>query len=80
MNTQYFVNHKTRLCRMLGGHPDNPEHQANVAEAVKDGFVEVAGVDEFEAFRAETKKARDAGWNPDGRISYAKFMERQVKP
>jgi len=79
MNTQFFVNHKTRLCRALGGHPNNPDHQANVAEALKDGFVEVTG-DEMDAFRAETQKARDAGWNPNGRTSYAKFMARQVQP
>ncbi|QNJ57381.1 hypothetical protein Dolphis_75 [Pseudomonas phage Dolphis] len=36
--------------------------------------------DEMDAFRAETQKARDAGWNPNGRTSYAKFMERQVRP
>lgn len=74
--TQFFVNHKTRMCQALGGHPQNPEHQKNVAQAKKDGFVEVSG-DEMDAFRAETQKARDAGWNPDGRTSYATFIAKR---
>lgn len=77
--TQFFVNHTTRMCQALGGHPDNPEHQKNVADAIKAGFVEVTG-DEQDAFRAETRVALDAGWNPSGRTSYAKFIENQVKP
>lgn len=74
MNTQFFVNHKTRMCRALGGHPDNPEHQANIAEAIKDGFVEVSG-DAMDEFRAVTQKAKAAGWNP-ARIGYDKFLGR----
>lgn len=76
MNTQFFVNHKTRMCRTLGGHPNNPEHQKNVSEAISDGFVEVTG-DQMDEFRAVTQAAKDAGWNPD-RIGYAKFMARQA--
>jgi len=77
MKTQFFVNHKTRWCQALGGN--GPDHRANIAKALKDGFVEVTS-EELDAFRADTQKARDAGWNPEGRISYAKFMERQVQP
>lgn len=75
MNTQFFVNHKTRMCRALGGNPKNPEHQKNVSEAIADGFVEVTG-DEMDEFRAVTQAAKDAGWNPN-RIGYAKFMANQ---
>lgn len=77
MKTQFFVNHKTRWCQAFGGN--GQEHDANIAKAVKEGFVEVT-IEELDAFRADTQKARDAGWNPEGRISYAKFMERQVQP
>lgn len=73
MNPQYFVNHKTRMCRMLSGR--GPDHEANIAEALKNGFVEVTS-DEQDAFRADTQKARDAGWNPSGRTSYATFMTK----
>lgn len=62
---KYFVNDKTRTCRM-----DNDPNAVKSAEA--DGYrqVTVAGI---EAFQAETKKAVDAGWDKD-KISYAKFM------
>lgn len=73
LNIQCFVNHKTRLCRMLSGRGD--EHAANVTSALKDGFVEVTA-DELDAFRAQTKIAQDAGWNPRGRVGYSKFLER----
>lgn len=72
MNTQYFVNHKTRMCRLLSGR--GQDHEANVADAIKSGFVEVTAV-ELDAFRADTQKARDAGWIPTGRTSYAAFVE-----
>lgn len=71
MNVQWFVNHKTRMCQALGGRGE--EHNTNIAKALKDGFVEVTE-DELDAFRAETQKARDAGWNPNGRTSYARFV------
>ncbi|PNG11881.1 hypothetical protein [Stutzerimonas stutzeri] len=74
MRTQFFVNHKTRMCQALGG--SGPDHEANIASALKDGFVEVTPV-ELDAFRAETQRARDAGWVPGGRMSYAKFIERK---
>lgn len=73
----YFVNHKTRMCRILTGPPTGKDHLENLAEAIKDGFVEVAGPDELDAFRAATQQAKAAGWNPN-RISYAKFMAKQV--
>lgn len=72
MIIQYFVNQKTRHCRMLSGRGD--EHQANVRSALKNGFVEVTA-DELDAFRAETKIAQDAGWKPNGRVGYLKFLE-----
>lgn len=73
MNIQYFVNHSTRMCRMLSGHDD--AHKANVAEALSNGFVEVTS-DQLDAFRADTQKAREAGWNPSGPTSYAAFIEK----
>lgn len=80
MKTQFFVNHKTRMCQVLGGQPENPEHQKNVAEAKKDGFVEVTS-DELDDFRAETRAAVEAGWRAGGRVSYAKFISaHMVKP
>lgn len=74
MTPQYFVNAKTRLCQILSGRDDL--HKRNVAEALKSGFVEVTG-EQMDAFRAETKRAVDAGWKPAGRKSYAKFVEQQ---
>lgn len=75
-NARFFINRKTRYCQILQGSDD--AHQKNVAEALKSGFVEVTA-EEQEAFSAETWKARDAGWNPAGRVSYAKFIEKQVE-
>lgn len=75
MNTQYFVNHKTRMCQLLSGR--GQDHEANVADALKSGFVEVTG-EEQNAFRADTQKARDAGWIPTGRTSYAAFVEKST--
>jgi hypothetical protein len=74
MELKFYVNHKTRMCRVLQGSTQNPEHLANLADAEKQGFVEVTGPEQ-DAFRAETKKAVDAGWKPAGRTSYARFME-----
>lgn len=73
MHIHYFVNHTTRMCQMLSGR--GPEHDANVTAALRGGFVEVTA-DEQDAFRADTQKARDAGWNPSGRTSYAKFIAK----
>lgn len=75
MDIKFFVNHKTRMCSVLSGSPKNPDHLANLAENEKNGYVEVSG-DEQDEFRAETRKAVDAGWKPAGRTSYAKFMEK----
>jgi len=74
MELKFYVNHKTRICRALQGSTQNPDHLANLADAEKQGFVEVTGPEQ-DAFRAETKKAVDAGWKPAGRTSYARFME-----
>jgi len=80
MNTQFFVNHKTRICQALSGHPENPEHQKNISEAIKQGFIEVSG-DEMDSFRADTRAAVEAGWRAGGRVSYAKFISmHMVKP
>lgn len=76
LNMRYLVNHKTRMCQMLSGPVEGKDHLANIRQALKDGFVEVSGPDELDAFRAETQKAKDAGWNPN-RIGYAKFMAKQ---
>lgn len=75
MDIKFFVNHKIRICRALSGSQKNPDHLANLAEAEKEGFVEVTGPEQDE-FRAETRKAIDAGWKPASRTSYAKFMEK----
>lgn len=70
-NMQYFVNNQSRMCQILQGRGEL--HDAQIAEALRAGFIEVTPAEQ-EAFRAETLRARDAGWNPDGRIGYAKFM------
>lgn len=70
MELKFYVNHKTRICRVL-----HPGDLANLADTEKQGFVEVTGPEQ-DAFRAETKKAVDAGWKPAGRIGYEKFMEK----
>jgi len=74
--TQHFVNQKTRMCRMLHGH--GPDHDLNVKQALKDGFTEVTA-DQLNDFREQTAKARAAGWKPEGRTSYAKFLEKQAR-
>lgn len=63
------------MCQMLSGR--GSDHDANVAAAIGDGFIEVTA-DEQDAFRADTQKARDAGWNPSGRTSYAKFIAKSL--
>jgi hypothetical protein len=64
---KYFVNDTTRMCRVVVG-PGTAE------EAIADGFREVTEPQQ-EEFRAVTKIALDAGWNPDA-IGYAKFMAK----
>ena len=76
---QYFANHKTRMCRMLSGPPDGKDHFENVQQAIKDGFVEISGPDELDAFRAVTQEAKDRGWNPN-RMRYDTWLKRQVAP
>ncbi len=80
MSTHYFVNHKTRVCQILRGPDHGAEHLENIKKVLKDGYVEVSGPDEIDAFRAETATAIAAGWNPRGRVSYSKFLERRAKP
>lgn len=75
---RYFVNHRTRMCQMLTGPENGAEHQANIAAAIKDGFVEVGGPDEFDAFRAVTKEALDSGWKPT-RMRYDTWLKKKVK-
>lgn len=74
LQIQYFVNDNTRLCNMFGGCGE--DHEKNVKEALKKSFREVTQ-EELDAFQAETQKAKDAGWNPNGRTSYSKFIEKQ---
>lgn len=64
---KYFVNEKTRMCRVSIG-------PGQLEEAEAEGFREVTE-EAQEAFRKVTKVALDAGWNPD-RIGYAKFMAK----
>lgn len=67
MDMKFYVNHKTRMCRVLQG--------AALDIGEWEDFVEVSGPEQ-DAFRAETKKAVDAGWKPAGRTSYERFMEK----
>ena len=73
---RYFVNHKTRMCQMLTGPETGAEHLANIKQALKDGFVEVAGSDELEAFRDVTRAAKEKGWDPD-RMRYDTWLRKQ---
>lgn len=70
---RYFVNPRSRMCKVLHGR--GTLHEANIREAKREEFVEVTG-ELLDAFRAETQHAKDAGWKPFGRTSYAKFMEK----
>ncbi|WYW01567.1 hypothetical protein Amme1_00175 [Pseudomonas phage vB_PpuM-Amme-1] len=74
----YFVNSKTRIVQMLSGPENGEDHLKNIRDAKRDGFVEVTEK-EMEAFRAETKKAKDAGWDPRGTVRYSTFMNRVSK-
>lgn len=56
----YFVNHKTRMRQILGGR--GPDHDANIKQAIKDGYVEVSA-DEQDAFGSDTQKLISAGWD-----------------
>ena len=76
MDKQYFVNHESRMCRMLGGGGESLA--VEVTGALAESFVEVT-LEAMEAFRTDTKAAIAAGWKPNGRISYAKFMDAQLK-
>lgn len=69
---RYFVNPRTRMCKVL--HGCGPDHEANMRQAKREEFVEVTG-SLMDVFRAETQTAKDAGWKPFGRTTYAKFME-----
>jgi hypothetical protein len=73
LSTRYFVNVRTRMCKVLQGR--GAEQAANIRQAHREEFVEVTG-SLMDVFRAETQKAKDAGWKPFGRTPYAKFMER----
>jgi hypothetical protein len=74
MSIHFFINVGNRMCQVLSG--SGKDHVDNVAAAICSGYVEVTG-DELDAFRAQTQKARKAGWNPKGGISYEKFVETQ---
>jgi hypothetical protein len=72
-SARYFVNARTRMCKVLLSL--GPDHEANIRQTKREEFVEVTG-DLMALFQADTQKAKDAGWKPFGRTSYAKFMER----
>jgi hypothetical protein len=61
---------------MLSGPPEGAEHLANIKQALKDGFEEVNGPDELDAFREVTAQAKAKGWNPD-RMRYDTWMRKQ---
>ncbi|WYW00850.1 hypothetical protein Aura_00171 [Pseudomonas phage vB_PpuM-Aura] len=75
---RYFVNHKTRMVQMLSGPEDGEDHMKNIRDAKRDGYVEVTEK-EMEEFRAVTKKAKDAGWDPRGTVRYSTFINRVSK-
>jgi hypothetical protein len=74
LTVRYFVNARTRMCKVLQGR--GPEHEAHIRQAHREEFVEVTG-NLMDVFRADTQKAKDAGWKAFGRTPYAKFMEKQ---
>lgn len=74
LTVRYFVNARTRMCKVLQGR--GPEHEAHIRQAHREEFVEVTG-NLMDVFRADTQKAKDAGWKAFGRTPYAKFMETQ---
>jgi len=59
----------------LSGPPAGADHLANLAQAVKDGFVEVTGA-ELDAFREVTAQAKADGWNPE-RMRYDTWLKKQ---
>lgn len=73
LSVRYFVNARTRMCKVLQGR--GPDHEANIRQTKREEFVEVTG-SLMDVFRAETEKAKDAGWRAFGRTPFAKFMER----
>lgn len=75
MTTLFFVNHKTRMCQALRGPSNGEAHLANIAQAKKDGFLQVTG-DELDAFREVTKQAKADGWNPD-RMRYDTWLKKR---
>lgn len=72
---QYFVNYKTRMRQILGGR--GIDHEANVKQALKDGYVEVTA-DEQDAFGLDTQKLLDAGWgrSPRNLAKYLHVLEK----
>lgn len=76
MITQFFVNHRTRMCQVLAGPPTSAAHLAAVKEAIGDGYVEVSG-DEQDAFRVVTRDAKAKGWKPE-RMRYSTWLKKQV--
>jgi hypothetical protein len=65
---QYFIDERTRLCKVLSGH-------VLVQEALSEGYREVTPAEQ-DAFRDTTRAALDAGWNPD-EMGYAAFLATQ---
>lgn len=74
MTTLFFVNHKTRMFQALSGPPNGKDHLSNIAQAKKDGFLQVTG-DELDAFREVTVQAMADGWNPD-RMRYDTWLKK----
>lgn len=64
---KYYVNDKSRMCRVVSG-PGMAE------EAEEDGFRLVSPT-ELDVFRVVTKNALDAGWKPK-RLSYDAFISK----
>lgn len=71
--TQFLVNDKTRICRAFTGSEEYVEGCVEGSE--KEGFRKVSD-EELDAFRNETQRALDAGWNPD-RMNYLKWSAKQ---
>ena len=63
---RYWVQDKTRLCRITMGKEYDDE-------AARDGFREVS-LDEQDSFRDATQEAKANGWKPRSRKPFESFL------
>lgn len=74
MTNQYFVNDSNRMLAALTGC--QIDRQANVSQLLALGYREVT-IEQQASFQDDTSRARDAGWNPYGGMSFDQFMNRK---